>query len=57
MRMDGAGGLLWCKQQTKKEKRNLVFGKLEEQSKCRSLKRIQVEGELYFSSLEKWCSG
>lgn len=46
---DGSGkGLLRFEN---KQKRTLVFGKQEEQSKYTSLKRFQVEGELYYSSL------
>lgn len=48
---DGSGkGLLRFEN---KQKRTLVFGKQEEQSKYTSLKRFQVEGELYYSSLKK----
>lgn len=36
-----------------KQKRTLVFGKQEEQSKYTRLKRLQVEGELYYSSFKK----
>lgn len=36
-----------------KQKRTLVFGKQEEQSKYARLKRFQVEGELYYSSFKK----